>query len=78
MYPYHNRIKQRIKNGELVGILENYNHPRIGLCTLFVFSTPPYTRPVRAQSLNKYPAEMLENARRISPKSVNLTFSGED
>lgn len=54
MYPYHNRIIQRIKNNELTEIVDNYVHPKIGICTLFVFSTPPFTRPIRHSSLYRY------------------------
>jgi hypothetical protein len=60
MYPYHNRIIQRIKNGELIEIVENYLHPSIGICILFVFNTPPYTRPIRFHSVHIY-KNVLEN-----------------
>ena len=49
MYPYHNRIKQRIKNGELVGRKFVDNHKGIGECMLLVFNTEPSIRPIRPE-----------------------------
>lgn len=60
MYPYHNRIIQRIRNNELVEVVENYIHPNIGLCVLFVFNTQPYTRPIRLHALYRY-KDILDN-----------------
>lgn len=54
MYPYHNKILQRIRNNELVEIIDSYIHPTIGKCYLFVFSTPPYTRPIRLHAIYRY------------------------
>ncbi len=50
MYSYHNRIKQRIANGELVGIKEGKGDFAIVL----VFRTTPYARPIRYHSLWRY------------------------
>lgn len=50
MYPYHNRIKQRINNGELVGIEQGTGE----FAFVLVFSTYPYTRPIRPQSEWRY------------------------
>lgn len=50
MYPYHNRIKQRIKNGELIGVEKGKGE----FAVVFIFSTKPYRRPVREQSLWRY------------------------
>lgn len=50
MYPYHNRIKQRINNGELIGIEQGKGEFAI----IFIFSTYPYTRPIRPHSLWRY------------------------
>lgn len=53
MYPYHNRIKQRIKNGELIdryfGIRKN-----IGECLILVFNTEPRERPIRPHKYDEY------------------------
>ena len=61
MYPYHNRIKQRISNGELVGVEMRSDYPRIGECAVLKFSTVPALRPIRphryaeyAQIISKY------------------------
>ena len=47
MYPYHNRIKQRIKNGELIGYEFREDYPKIGECLVLKFSTLPALRPIR-------------------------------
>lgn len=54
MYPYHNEIKKRIKNGELIGyeFLENYKN--IGECLLLYFSTYPFERPIRPHKYHEY------------------------
>lgn len=54
MYPYHNRIKQRIKNGELVGYAFVESYKNIGECLLLLFSTPPFERPVRPHKYHEY------------------------
>lgn len=57
MYPYHNRILQRIKNGELIG----YEFCDEGEFALILhFSTFPKTRPIREHSVYKY-EEILKN-----------------
>lgn len=54
MYPYHNRIKQRIKNDELIDY-EYVDHYRdIGECLLLHFNTPPFERPVRPHKYGEY------------------------
>ena len=47
MYPYHNRIKQRIANGELIGFSFVDDYPRIGKALVLQFSTMPHLRPIR-------------------------------
>lgn len=54
MYPYHNRIKQRIRNGELVGYEYVKDYPRIGECLVLRFDTMPPTRPIRPHRYNEY------------------------
>ena len=51
MYPYHNRIRQRIKNGEFVGIQPTDNED---FAFILLFSTFPYTRPIRHRAVSKY------------------------
>lgn len=54
MYPYHNKIKQRIKNGELVDYYFTNNYPRIGKALVLVFSTYPMLRPIRPYKWDLY------------------------
>lgn len=51
MYPYHNIIKKRIKNGELIKI-EKSKDSRFAFN--FIFSTPPYVKPIRHHSVYRY------------------------
>ena len=51
MYPYHNRIKQRIKNGELIGIQPSKKEE---FAFLLVFKTTPMIRPIRHHAVEKY------------------------
>lgn len=60
MYPYHNRIKQRIKNGELVGYTFVESYKNIGECLLLLFSTPPFERPVRPHKYGEYVDILVE------------------
>ena len=54
MYPYHNKIKQRIKNGELIGFEFAEDWPKIGSCLLLRFNTLPALRPIRAKRFGEY------------------------
>ena len=54
MYPYHNTIKKRIRNGELVGHEFAENYKNIGECLLLHFSTPPFERPIRPHKYCEY------------------------
>ena len=58
MYPYHNRIKQRIKNGELLKIEQSEGE----YAFVFVFKTYPYKRPIKKVSVCKYD-DILKNLR---------------
>jgi hypothetical protein len=51
MYPYHNRIRQRINNRELVGIEESEKDE---FAFVLVFNTFPFTRPIRHHVVYKY------------------------
>jgi hypothetical protein len=59
MYPYHNKIKQRIKNKELARYeyLEKYKD--ISPCLLLHFDTEPKTRPIRAHRFKEYEKLLL-------------------
>lgn len=54
MYPYHNRIKQRIANKELTGYEYVEKYKKISPCLLLYFSTDPVIRPVREHRFNEY------------------------
>lgn len=54
MYPYHNRIKQRIRAGELVDHYFTDNYPGIGEALVLVFKTSPFLRPIRPHKWADY------------------------
>lgn len=55
MYSYHNRIKQRIRQGELTGynLVNGYNGESDFKMVLY-FSTEPTTRPIREHRVEGY------------------------
>ena len=54
MYPYHNKIKQRIGAGELTGYEYVTDYPRIGEALVLYFSTLPPVRPIRPHRYAEY------------------------
>ena len=54
MYPYHNKIKQRIKNGELVNYEFVEKYKNISPCLLLHFATEPYIKPIREHRFEEY------------------------
>jgi hypothetical protein len=54
MYPYHNKIKQRIKNNELVRYEYLKGYKGISPCLLLYFETEPRTRPIREHRFKEY------------------------
>lgn len=54
MYSYHNRIKQRINNRELLRYEYVDKHKNISPCLLLHFSTEPKIRPVREHQFDNY------------------------
>ena len=54
MFPYHNRIKQRIKNGELKEYYFTANYPNIGEALVLVFNTEPFFRQIRPYRWAEY------------------------
>jgi len=54
MYPYHNRIKQRIANCELSSYEYMKEYNGIKPCLLLHFDTKPYLRPIREHKFNEY------------------------
>lgn len=51
MYSYHNTIKKRIKNGELLNIVKIDDGTYL---FAFIFKKKPIFRPIRYHSANKY------------------------
>jgi hypothetical protein len=60
MYPYHNKIKQRIKNNELKGYEYVDKYKTISPCLIFHFITEPKIRPIREHRFKEY-EEILNN-----------------
>lgn len=60
LYPYHNRLKQRIRAGELVGYEYVADYPRIGEALVLYFSTHPPVRPVRPYRYEEYEPLLLQ------------------
>lgn len=54
MYPYHNRILQRIQNGEMVAYQYVDRYKDITPCLLLHFKTEPFVRPIRSHRFEKY------------------------
>lgn len=54
MYPYHNKIKQRIKAKELVGYEYVDSYKKIKPCLLLYFNTDPKVRPIRQYRFHEY------------------------
>ena len=54
IYPYHNKIKQRIYNGELTGFRFVENYKNTGERLLLFFETQPFVRPVRPHKYAEY------------------------
>jgi hypothetical protein len=54
MYPYHNIIKSRIANNELISYeyVDEYN--KISPCLLLHFITEPKLRPIRKHRFHEY------------------------
>lgn len=54
MYPYHNRIKQRISNNELLDYEYVDKYKKITPCMLLHFYTEPKVRPIRKHRFEEY------------------------
>ena len=54
MYPYHNKIKQRIRNKELIRYEYVDKYKTISPCLLLFFSTEPQIRPIREHRFDEY------------------------
>lgn len=60
MYPYHNKIKQRIKDNELIKYeyVDEYNG--IKPCLLLYFSSDPKIKPIREHRFAEYEKTLEE------------------
>ena len=54
VYLYHNAIKKRIRNGELIDHYLTDNYPGIGEALVLVFKTAPVLRPIRPNRFLEY------------------------
>ena len=54
MYPYHNKIKQRIRNKELLSYEYVDSYKNIQPCLLLYFETTPKIRPIREHRFKEY------------------------
>jgi hypothetical protein len=54
LYPYHNKIKQRIKDKELVRYEYVEKYKNISPCLLLYFDTEPKVRPIREHRFEEY------------------------
>jgi hypothetical protein len=54
MYPYHNKIKSRIANKELLRYEYVERYKDIAPCLLLHFSTVPHIRPIREHRFEEY------------------------
>ncbi len=54
MYPYHNKIKQRIRNKELIGYEYVESYKNITPCLILYFDTEPKIRPIRQHRFKEY------------------------
>ena len=54
MYPYHNKIKQRINNKELIDYEYVDVYKNISPCMLLYFDTEPKVRPIREHRFKEY------------------------
>ena len=54
MYPYHNKIKQRINNKELIRYEYVEKFKNISPCLLLHFDTEPKIRPIREHRFKEY------------------------
>jgi hypothetical protein len=54
MYPYHNKIKQRINDNELIGYEYVDSYGKISPCLLLYFFTEPKIRPIREHKFEEY------------------------
>ncbi|MEA4972451.1 hypothetical protein SDC9_67770 [bioreactor metagenome] len=74
MYPYHNKIKQRINDGELIDFYFTENRKGIGECLVLVFDTEPRERPIRPYRYCEY-SNILADCKR-EKKELEIIHAG--
>lgn len=67
-YGYHQRIKNRIVNGELVDHYFTEDYPGIGEALVLVFNAAPFLRPIRPHRWHEY-VDILADWRRNHAES---------
>ena len=72
MFPYHNQIKKRIRNKELIDYEYVESYKKIKPCLLLFFNTEPLTRPIRKHRFKEY--ELLLNKKQIDKKYIIYTI----
>lgn len=75
MYSYHGRIKQRIRNGELMDFYYTDQYPGIGRALVLVFCSAPYLRPIRPHRYGEYTA-LLETWHSGREENTGTRHSG--
>ena len=75
MYPYHNRIKQRIAAGELVDYYQTDSYPNIGEALVLVFNTAPFLRPIRARRWPEYENILADWRKKKCPQNGLAAWS---
>jgi len=71
MYPYHNKIKQRIKNRELIRYEYVDKYKSIVPCLLLYFSTEPKIKPIRKHRFKEYELILFKYFRVQFSKQTN-------
>lgn len=61
MYPYHNKIKLRIKNGELIKFEDVNKHKQISPYLVLYFNTESYIIPIREHRFEEYKLLLQSN-----------------
>ncbi len=61
MYPYHNKIKQRINKDELIRFEYIDKYKQISPCLLLCFNTEPYVRSIREHRFEEYKLLLQSN-----------------
>lgn len=61
MYPYHNKIKQRVNNNELIEYEYVESYKKISPCLLLYFETKPKIRPIREHRFKEYESLLKNN-----------------